>query len=292
MRLTKYWLAAMLLAACCLAPAPAPATDVDGGGDCNKAPIDFGDAPDGVLAYPGILGRFPTCTSAGPIGTQDISCAPISTAPGPTGYVKHVHFAADLQYWLGCFPLTGGGIDTGPDGKVNDTGGPLSACATGLGIDCVEAAFGMNFGQDECYGSSDAGIAAAVSFTACASSTVRFEVTNCATFPRQVFVNVLVDWNQDGDWNDNFLCGTNCAHEWVTKNVLILIDPGCTTQTTPAFTAGPRAGNGWMRVTISDNPVTDEFPWAGSAAMASVKRFSASAKIPFWSTCGPMSNDA
>src|SRR5258707_5826233 len=153
MRTSSRWIAAMLLVASCLAPPPSGATDVDGGGDCSKTPVDFGDAPDGVLAYPAVMGKFPTCASAGPVGTREPACPPISTVPGPTGYVKHNHLAADTQYWLGCFPLTAGGIDGETDGKVNATGGAFSACVTGLAVDCVETAFGMSFGQDECYGS-------------------------------------------------------------------------------------------------------------------------------------------
>ena len=36
---------------------------------------------------------------------------------------------------------------------------------------------------------------------------------------------------------------------------------------TPAFLTGPTAGPAWMRVTISDAPVNDDFPWAGSATV-------------------------
>jgi len=259
-------IATVLLVALTLTASLVHATDVDGPDDCVRTPVDFGDAPDGVQAYLGVLGRFPTCSSAGPIGTQELACAPISTPPGPTGFVRHNHFSADTQYWLGCIP-TNQGIDSEFDGKVNDTGGPLSACvATGLGIDCVEAAFGLSFGQDECYGSTDAGIATAVSFTPCASSTVTFNVWNCGP-PRQVYVNVLVDWNHDGDWNDNFQCPGACSFEWAVKNVPMLITTGCTPVTPPAFVAGPNVGEGWMRVSISDGPVTDDFPWAGSAPM-------------------------
>jgi len=242
------------------------ATDVDGPNDCLRTPTDYGDAPDGVLAYPATLGCFPTCTSAGPVGTLNVACPPISTAPGPTGFVRHVHFPTDTQYWLGCIP-TNQGIDGETNGKVNDNGAAISACATGVGIDCVETAFGINFGQDECYGSTDAGVGTSVSFIPCASSTVTFDVWNCGPV-RQVFVNVLVDWNQDGDWNDNFQCIGGCAFEWAVKNQSMIITEGCTPLTPAAFLAGPNEGNGWMRITISDNPVTDDFPWAGSAPLA------------------------
>jgi hypothetical protein len=256
----------LLLALMLACPWVVRATDVDGAADCTASPEDWGDAPEGIPAYTGILACFPTCSAAGPLGTQTVACPAISTAPGPAGFVRHVHVAGEVPYWLGCFAV-GGGIDSDPDGKVNANGSPASDCSGGA-VDCFETAFGLTFGQDECFGSDDAALASAVSFTACAPSSVTFNVTNCdPDNSRDVFLNVLVDWNQDGDWNDSFQCSgqPGCAYEWAVKNVAITIGPGCSSFTTPQFLAGPAAGNGWMRITISDGPVNDDFPWAGVA---------------------------
>src|SRR5262249_13518102 len=71
-------------------------------------------------------------------------------------------------------------------------------------------------------------------------------------------------------WNDNVPCpGTpsGCAYEWAVKNVQITIGPGCTTITSPSFIAGNAAGFGWMRITLSNQTVNDDFPWAGSVTM-------------------------
>lgn len=259
-------LAVPLVLACCLA-APVHATDVDGPNDCTKIPMDFGDAPEGVQAYLGVLACFPTCTAAGPVGTYNVVCPPISTVPGAAGFVRHLNNADSPPYWLGCTAVQSG-IDTEANGKMNDTGGPVSACGTGVAIDCVEAAFGLNFGQDECYGTDDAGIAAAINFPACGTGSVTFTTTNCLPAPRQVYLNILVDWNQDGDWNDNFQCVGGCSYEWAVKNVLIILPPGCGTLTSPSFITGPNAGNGWLRITLSDTPANDDFPWAGCATVA------------------------
>lgn len=261
-RVFSLWLLCSLLSL----PPAALATDVDGPDDCPASPEDWGDAPEGIPAYTGVLACFPTCSAAGPVGTRTFACPPLGTAPGPAGFVKHVHVPGEHPYWLGCF-AGGGGIDSDPDGKVNANGSPASDCSGG-GVDCFETAFGLTFGQDECHGSNDAGLAAAVSFTACAPASVTFDVTNCdPDQSRDVFLNVLVDWNQDGDWNDNFQCPgqPGCAEEWAVKNVAITLGPGCSSITTPAFLAGPAAGDGWMRITISDGPVNDDFPWAGVA---------------------------
>ena len=252
-------------------PAPAPATDVDGPNDCERAPVDFGDAPEGVQAYVGVPGRFPTCLLPGPVGTQQVqvACPPISTVPGATGFVRHQHPALGQGYWLGCDPANPlpMGIDSEADGKTNDTGAPNSACNETIPVDCFETAFGLTYGQDECYGSNDAGLAGPMlMFSPCTPSTVTYRAFNCKE-PREVYLNILVDWNQDGDWNDNFLCGTVCAYEWAVKNVPILISPGCLTYVSPSFMTGPTAGQGWLRITLSDEPVNDDFPWAGSATM-------------------------
>ncbi|HSG00537.1 MAG TPA: GEVED domain-containing protein, partial [Vicinamibacterales bacterium] len=228
---------------------------------------DWGDAPEEFLAYPGVIGHFPTCSFATGPGTQEVDCAPISTAPGQTGYVRHVYNGNSPAVWLGCAPVPPGSIDSETDGKSNDTGGAMSMCAN-IPVDCVENAFGMSFGQDECFGDADAGVTGPVTFTACDTTKVKLDLFNCSTQTVIAYLNVLVDWNQDGDWNDNFLCrgGANpvCAYEWPVKNLQIGLPPGCTTLETPAILAGPFAGAGWMRVTLTLGVVSDDFPWSGS----------------------------
>lgn len=247
---------------------PAFATDVDGPNDCARNTHDMGDAPEGIDAYPGVPGAFPTCLAAGPVGTHDIACPPISTPPGPAGHAIHTNFQP-VGYWLGCasgsLPM---GIDSEPDGKVNFGGGPLSACSQ-IPVDCVEgAAFGA-FGQDECFGDDDAGLLALPALTSCSTSALDLSIYNCND-QTQIFLNVLIDMNMDGDWNDNFQCPAGgCAYEWVLKNITLTIPTGCTTITTPSFLVGPLAGShGWMRVAISEEPMTDDYPWAGTAGPA------------------------
>lgn len=253
-----------------LAPAPAPATDVDPP-DCQVVRYDYGDAPEGMPAYPsGVMGHFPTCIVATPPGTQELSCPPISTAPGATGYVLHVQPGNPGNYWLGCYASALGpeGLDTDPDGKVGLPGYP--SCAPG---DCVEPAWGlMPFDQDECYADgSDAGVTAPPSFLMCMPATVSYDAFNCAQ-QRQVLLNICVDWNGDGDWNDDFPCpnipGSPCAYEWAVKNAPILLVPGCNSLVSPPFAAGPFPRQAWMRVSLTDLPVPDDYPWAGSAGMA------------------------
>lgn len=250
----------------------AAATDVDGGPDCGRViAFDFGDAPEGIPAYPlsapGVIGHFPTCLAPTPPGTQTGPCPFTTPPPGPTGYVKHFQ-AGNANYWLGCHALPGGipiGIDAEADGKVNTPAIGISACAQ-IPTDCIEALEG-GFDQDECTGDgSDATLRTPVSFVACTPGAFPYDIFNCGP-PTNVFLNILVDWNKDGDWNDNLICPTGvCAYEWAVVNAPVTIMPGCNPLLTPPIQPGPIPfRNIWMRISISSQPMPAIFPWDGTA---------------------------
>ena len=251
---------------------------------CGFAYTDFGDAPENVPAYPsGALGHFPTCTADSPAGTQETSCgAAPSTPPGPTGYVKHVATSSDATYFgLGCGPSSAQrlAVDTELDGVVHVAGTPpavvpseVSTCSPAVAIMAYENAFGgLWFGADEAAGDvNDAGLAAPPSLGTCAQASVPFKAWSCAPAGQTVTLNILVDWNQDGDWNDVVACGSPgsggpCAPEWAVKNASIVLQPGCNSLASPLFRVGPNTGDTWMRITLTAGPVSDDFPWAGSA---------------------------
>jgi GEVED domain len=265
-------LAGVVTLALALSPLPAHATDVDGPDDCTHPNVDFGDAPEDVLAYPGgVMGHFPTCRAHGAAGNQTLACPPISTPPGTfTGYVRHVHPAAD-HIWLGCQagsvqPL---GIDTEQDGKVNDTGGAVSACNPAQSVDCVATYGTMSWGQDETYGTNDACLAAPPTMKTCGPGNVNWTISafSCSPGPHPAFLNILIDFNHDGDWNDNMSCASGCVQEWAVKNIPVTLQPGCNAVFIPTFRVGPTPGPAWMRISLSDNPATDDYPWAGSELM-------------------------
>ena len=94
---------------------------------------DYGDAPEGSEAYPGVDGHFPTCFAyAAPAGTRELVCQLFGTVPGATGYIIHVdHRNAPL--WIGCGGA-GVGYDEETEAKIN-----LSPSLRGEGpVDCVE----------------------------------------------------------------------------------------------------------------------------------------------------------
>ena len=113
------WFMCALLACTILRPAPSWAHDVDGPDDCQRPLRDFGDAPENIPAYMGVVGHFPTCLSPSAPGTLEFKCGPISSNPGPTGYVVHTTSVTGIHYWLGCSgsaaPL---GIDSEGDGQL------------------------------------------------------------------------------------------------------------------------------------------------------------------------------
>jgi hypothetical protein len=249
----------------------AHATDVDGPVDCPQTKVDWGDAPEFVLAYPAVPGNFPTCAAPGAVGTQTFACPPISTPPGPTGAITHVQFGGGGlgNYWLGCYMGAAGpfGIDSESDGKTNSPAIGFSACSM-IPTDCVEAAFGLTFDQDECYfDGSDAGITTPLTFGTCITTGVPFMTANCGP-TRTVFLNIAVDWNADGDWNDNFACATACAFEWAVVNAPIVLPPGCAALVSPPFLTGPFVGPGWLRISLSDAPMPADYPWNGSLGLA------------------------
>lgn len=197
---------------------------------------DYGDAPEGGLAYPipGIVGAFPTCRT-------------VTT----TGSVQHgpvwAHFV-----WTGTPQLA---WDTEPDGNA------------GLCPNCFPA-----YDADECYRDGDAGLMFPqpytidnfMNVTTCPKSlgtalgtmgqpatwggSADIWIVN--TMPTGYFyVNVLMDWNQDGKWGG------------ITEHVLVdwPVPPSYNGPLSglgpPGFMIGPNAGYVWTRFSITERTV-------------------------------------
>ncbi|MBP7669009.1 MAG: S8 family serine peptidase [Candidatus Eisenbacteria bacterium] len=206
---------------------------------------DYGDAPEGALAYPslGILGQFPTCAAA-----------------GPAGFVLHLPVGSA---WFG------GLLDFEVEGNAGN-------CASFPPYDA-----------DECFNDPDAGlifpsgytIDNALNIVPCVPTQTRplgyvctpanwgsdidIMVTNTATMP--FYVNMLIDWNQDGQWRGSSQCPTAMTPEHVMVN--FVVPPGFTGPLSllgpPSFLIGPQAGFVWSRFTVSYNPITAGWDGAG-----------------------------
>jgi len=207
---------------------------------------DFGDAPDGVLAYPstGMNGSFPTCSSN-----------------PATGYIEHFHTGVDL----------GPAVDYEPDGNAglcpsfapydddecfNDgdagllfpepftiVGGQVVPCpgsaGTGLGFPCDTAVWGSN---------------------------VDIDVNNFIPTQADAYMNVLFDWTMNGAWGDVASCPTAAAPEHVVQNYIIPngYSGPLSGLMPPAFLIGPNSGYVWARFTISEAPVPVNWDGQGS----------------------------
>ncbi len=210
--------------------------------------FDFGDAPEGVLAYPatGIPGQFPTCKSIG--------------APGSW-----------IQHGLG-WARFGQGWDAEPEGNAGD---PLFTA----------------YDQDECFGDGDAGLLFPGVFTitgAPGSQTVvpcpaspggslgapcqtalwgrNVDIQVINTMPVVGYVNVLMDWNQDGQWGAPVPgCPSGAIPEHVLVNfpVPVGFNGPLSNLMPPGFQIGPRGGYLWSRFSITETQV-QLVPWDGS----------------------------
>ncbi|MGB9623976.1 MAG: GEVED domain-containing protein [Phycisphaerae bacterium] len=208
---------------------------------------DFGDAPEGALAYPvtGIIGQFPTCKTV-----------------GPAGWVQHTNFGA----WLGP------SFDLEADGNA------------GL---CP----GFNpYDADECFADGDAGLLTPPPWTIQGAAVVpcpnspgggslgqpcqmamwgpNIDVDVHNHMPNQTigYVNVLMDWDQNGMWAGASQCPVGGAPEHVLADFPIPnpFDGPLSMLMPPGFLIGPNTGPVWVRISITERPVG--YGWDGSGA--------------------------
>lgn len=209
----------------------------------NLEGYDFGDAPEGptAVAYPstGVLGSFPTC----------MSC-------GPATWIQHNNFGAYF----------GPTFDFEPDGN---------------GGWCPTGSF-PPYDQDECFMDNDAGLIIPDPFTInnaivvvpCPAGAgtplgtpgqtavwgvdVDIDVHNHMPSATTGYVNVLMDWNQNGVWGD--------AGEHVLINFPIPnpFDGPISLLQPPTFIIGQNTGYVWTRFSITEQQVPTN--WIGDGA--------------------------
>jgi hypothetical protein len=202
---------------------------------------EYGDAPEGGIAYPslGVIGGFPTC-----------KCC------GPSLWVEHNNFGA----WFGQT------YDFEPEGNA------------GLCPQCFPP-----YDQDEGFNDGDAGLIAPEPFTIDNTITVipfpgytgtplgnigqtavwgtNVDIWVHNTMPNHepylpAYVNVLMDWNQNGFWSD--VTGEHVLINFVVPPLYIgplsVLGP-------PSFTIGPNPGYVWTRFSITEGPLATD--WQG-----------------------------
>jgi hypothetical protein len=213
---------------------------------------DYGDAPEGAIAYPAsaVVGRFPTVLAP--------------TTPVP--YMMHARQPSPLLH-------LGDGLDYEYDGNA--------------GIPFLDF---IAYDADECYdpAPSDDGLLFPAAFTIQGSSVVPctsgpanlgapctqavwgvdidVEVVN--QLASDAWLNVLIDWNQDGEWGGSSTCGSRVP-ELAVENVPI---PPTGPNPVPLSTLvlglqpiliGPLDGYVWARFTLTDAPLNNPTAWEG-----------------------------
>jgi len=194
---------------------------------------DLGDAPDSrnnsdvtMTAYPGtsIEAHYPTVFDDG-----KQTFAPVSVGP--------VHVNSQMAAFLGKKITAEIEADSGPDEDgVNNIEPQIDSADNDLGDD---------------------GVAVPLNLPHCKWITFDYEVT--VIDPQtDLWVNVWIDWNRDGDWDDAPECQAGVASEWAVQNQLLFgLGAGLNQITTPAFLSWhPKSGPEkiWMRITLSEQP--------------------------------------
>jgi hypothetical protein len=212
--------------------------------------IDFGDAPEGALAYlsPAVLGSFPTCITVGPLS-----------------WIDHTNFGAFFGPMVDFEPDGNGGLcpvfgpydadecfmdgDAGllyPQAYTIDPTPAVVPCPSGqappaLGLTCQPAAWGAN---------------------------VDIDVSNFMPSSTLGYVNVFIDWNQDGFWGGSSTCPDGSSvPEHVLQNFFPVPNPFAgplSVLAPPGFLIGPNPGYVWVRFSITERPVS--LPWDGSGS--------------------------
>lgn len=210
--------------------------------------IEWGDAPEGAIAYPslGVTGQFPTCAAVGPAGSF------VAHGPGPFGFFGPV-LDGEADGNAGNCPLFPpyDADECWQDGDAGLLWPPAYTIDAALNVvSCT--------GQQGCLGAPCA--------SASWGANVDIQVSNPGT--SVAWVNVLADWNQDGLWAGASSCPTGAAPEHLLVNFpvpagfsgpLAALGP-------PGFLIGPNSGYVWSRFTISDAQVP--VGWSGAATFA------------------------
>jgi len=212
----------------------------------EKKGSDFGDAPEGALAYPSTCkqGSFPTCMNV-----------PIA------GWIQHF---SSGQLFFG--PL----VDLEAEGNAGFC--PLFNPNT--------------YDQDECFADNDAGLIKPPAYTIQNDATGKASVVPCSgqtgslgtvcntaiwgqdidihvenRTNQEAYVNVLVDWNKSGEWSGQSVCPACLGGAVAMEHVLVdqRIPAGFSGPLSGAMTVvksfiiGPNRGYVWTRFTITPN---------------------------------------
>jgi len=215
---------------------------------------DFGDAPEGVIAYPdeGVVGMFPTCVTV-----------------GPASWIQH---ASQGQMYLGAK------VDLEADGNGGQC--PTFAPNQYNADETINTDGDAGLIQPRAYtigGTPGSQAVSALSFTGLQSignaclvaiwgSSIDIRVHNSRSDRQAAYVNVLFDWNHDGIWAGTSRCDNQDIPEHVLVNFAVPYgyDGPLSGLSPSSFSIGPRGGYVWARFSITERPVAKD--WSGDGA--------------------------
>ncbi len=203
-------------------------------GKAGQVAPDLGDAPDGtnnsgnkpMYAYPSPPtrpGRFPTVYDDG-------------SGTGPYG---PVHLNETAVAFLGKTITGESEADTGPD---EDASNNLGSAVNTPDLDGGDDAVNMPLVLPDC-------------------GWAKFQYQVTVIDPNvDLWVNVWLDFDRDGDWDDTLECPDGPAREWAVQNQFLFNLPaGLNDVVTPGFrSVHPENARDeiWMRITLSEQPWT------------------------------------
>ncbi len=224
-------------------------------GECPTGEeLEYGDAPEGALAYPasGVLGKFPTCMnvpvsghiSHGYVGSHlgpSVDFEPEGNAGfcpafNPNNYNMDECFADGDAGLI----IPDGYTITGPAGSE-----VVSVCPGVNGIPLGKTCHIAMWGTD-----------------------IDIEVHNNRSDGQQAYFNLLLDWDQDGYWAGSSTCYNPLPNDYVPEHsaVNVVVPAGFDGPISAliggtGFQIGPNPGYVWARFSITDVPVGDN--WNG-----------------------------
>jgi PKD repeat protein len=213
---------------------------------------DYGDAPNGNPAYPfmnpEISANFPTCGREISHGNESgyfnmffgcPACQPTIEPSGQRGMCRHGYNQDDDRSLVATTPYTIRGTTDTAHVEVEYKG--RDNIYYDIGRVCQMASWGWN----------------------------NLNIAWVNQYADQyAYVNVLIDWDQDGEWGGTVPCDAGTAEEHVLKNYRL--PPAASSSSLrghrldppPDFRIGPNSGYVWARFTISPEPIP--LPWDGT----------------------------
>ncbi len=210
---------------------------------------DFGDAPEGVVAYPslGVRGLFPTCVGVGPAAWVE------HESTGSLYFGPKVDRERDGNAGK-CPTFTPDTYNQDEAMQDNDAGLISPRAYTIRGTVGHEEVRALIFSGLEAFGNA--------CYIAQWGVTIDIEVHNNTR--NVAYFNLLMDWNHDGKWEKSSFCDQTTEvpeHVVVNFRVPAGYNGPLSELVPPDFQIGPEAGYVWTRFTLSERTVPKE--WNG-----------------------------